>query len=86
MSTTPVQHAGRIARIDRLTNTVNGNPRFSIVWYDLDGAAHTSLTQSDASITYAIGNRGLGNGDMVRMSFTKAGRIFDMEPLTSRSA
>ena len=42
-----------ITHIERLNNSVNGNPRFEITFSD--GSTHR--TQSDASISYSITNK-----------------------------
>jgi hypothetical protein len=64
-----------IERIEREKSSVNGNPRFHIVFTD----GSQAITQSDASFCYAIGNPGLREGDTVRVEFTRAGRISHME-------
>lgn len=53
----------------RLTNSVNGNPRYRIAFTD----GSSALTQTDAGFVYAVGNPDM-RGD-VEVKFTRAGRI-----------
>lgn len=71
-----------LVKITRLHNSVNGNPRHAITWERaVDGALLTRQTSSDASINYAVGNRGLRVGDRVRLTLTRAERICDIDPV-----
>jgi hypothetical protein len=63
-----------ISRYERLNNSYNGNPRYRIYW----GDGTSSVTSSDHSFCYAIGNPSFRPGDTVEVSFTKAGRVQDM--------
>jgi len=63
-----------ITSIERLSCTVNGNPRFKI---GLDG--ETYVTSSDAAFCYEVGNPGYRCGSHVRVQFTRAERIANME-------
>lgn len=63
-----------ITSIERLRCTSYGNPRFRI---GLDGQPAT--TTSNASFCYEIENPGYRVGSHVRVQFTRAGRIANME-------
>jgi hypothetical protein len=65
-----------ISRIERLKNSVNGNPRFRIGFDD----GSTAHSQSDASFGYAVGNPGMREGDAVTVEFSRAGKITHMAP------
>jgi hypothetical protein len=77
-----------ISAIERLKNSVNGNPRFSISFASI-GAGESfhyggsAITSSDHSFCYKIGNPGLRVGSVVRVEFTRAGRICGLYPLKS---
>jgi hypothetical protein len=77
MSTTAKPYLATIHRIDRLNNSVNGNPRFRLMFAD----ASEAITSSDAAINYEIGNPGYRVGSTVALTFTKAGRIAYMNTL-----
>ena len=64
--------------LDRLVNTVNGNPRFRVHFTD----GSSALTQSDAAWTYGLTNRENTEND-VEVTFTKSGRISDLRPVKS---
>jgi hypothetical protein len=70
----------RIQVIDRLENSRNGNPRFSLVLWTGKEIIQ-AVTMSDASVGYEIGNLGLGKWDWVKVTMTPAGRIRFMEPV-----
>lgn len=70
--------AVKIVYIERENASVNGNPRYSIAWDDCLSWCGEALTQSDAAISYDIGNPGFRAGDWVRLQFTRAGRISHM--------
>ena len=61
-----------ITSITRLNNSVWGNPRYSI---GLKGFGQ-SITSSDISSAYEIGNPGGRVGDTVVVTFTRSGRIW----------
>lgn len=63
----------QIDALERMTNTVNGNPRYRVRFTD----GSSALTQSDASISYGIGNPEYRNRP-VRVWFTRAGRVWDV--------
>ncbi len=69
-----------IVAMERAGCSVNGNPRFRIVFTD----GTIALTMSDAGFCYAIGNEGMRVGSTVRIEFTRAGRIRSMTPATAR--
>lgn len=45
-----------ITAIERLRNSVNGNPRFNVAMIAPDGAPHVYTTSSDASVSYDVEN------------------------------
>lgn len=63
-----------IAKLERLKLSRNGNPRFLVTFTD----GTTAQTQTDASIGYSIENSEFRDVP-VRVSYTRAGRIFDVE-------
>lgn len=63
-----------ITSIERLNCSTYGNPRFKI---GLDG--ETCITSSDAAFCYEVENPGYRVGSNVRVLFTRAGRIANME-------
>ena len=68
----------RIDSLERLHNSVNGNPRFRVHFTD----GSVAQTQSDASFNYGLTNRENFNTD-VDVTFTKSGRISDLRPVKS---
>lgn len=66
----------RISWIERLNNSVNGNPRFT---FCLNGE-EVVQSMSDASFCYAVGNPGMRAGDTVVIERTRSGRIRHMGP------
>jgi hypothetical protein len=62
-----------IASLERLKLSTNGNPRFRVTFTD----GTVAQTQTDASIGYSIENSEFRDVP-VRVSFTAAGRIFDL--------
>ena len=72
----------RIELIERLGTSTNGNPRYRLALSEMtpDGPAPIFLanTQSDADCSYDVGNRGCRVGDVVDITFTKAGRVSTM--------
>jgi len=75
-----------IESITRMVNSRNGNPRYKV---ELEGAVDherfSAFTSSDHAFAYAIGNKGMREGDRVKVEFTKAGRISHMEPAGGKS-
>jgi hypothetical protein len=67
-----------IESLERLNNSVNGNPRYRV--HFVDGTS--MLTQSDASIGYAIGNPEYQDVPLEVIA-TKAGRIYDLKPVVT---
>jgi len=59
-----------IEYLERLNNSVNGNPRYRVHFTD----ATVADTQSDASFNYEIDNSEF-RGVPLRVTFTRAGRI-----------
>ena len=64
----------KIERLQRLNNSVNGNPRFRVHFTD----GSSALTMSDAMYAYAIENPEY-RGD-VEVTFTRSGSILDIRP------
>lgn len=62
-----------IASLERLKLSANGNPRFRVTFTN----GEVAQTQTDASIGYSIENSEFRDVP-VRVSFTRAGRIFDL--------
>ena len=65
------EHIRRIEKIERLNGSVNGNPAWRITFDD----GTRARTSSDVAVSYEIGNPGLRAGDLVQITFTRAGRI-----------
>jgi len=65
------QVTGRIAKLDRLNNSTNGNPTWRIT---LDGG-EVLRTQSDAAVSYGLSNPEYRDA-LVRFDLTKAGRVY----------
>lgn len=63
-----------IASLERLPLSVKGNPRFRVTFTD----GTVAQTQTDASVGYSIENPEYRRAP-VRVSFTPAGRIWDVE-------
>ena len=69
---------GEILDINRLNNSVNGNPRYEIrVLPDGEPLGYSRIlrTSSDISSAYEVGNLGRRVGDRVRFVLTAAGLI-----------
>jgi hypothetical protein len=66
----------RIESIERLNNSVNGNPRFRFYFSDGEFA----ISMSDAAFCYAVGNEGMREGCTVVIEHTRAGNIRHMGP------
>jgi hypothetical protein len=66
----------RIDFLTRLNCSVNGNPRYRVAFTD----GSVAITSSDASCAYGIANPEM-RGDL-RVTFTRAGRIEMLEPVT----
>jgi hypothetical protein len=65
-----------IDRIERLSNSRNGNPAYRLHFTD----GTSARTQSDASISYVVDGPEFRRGP-VAFTTTKAGRIFDASPV-----
>ena len=70
---------GEITSIERLNNSVNGNPRYTIT-VSTDGGLVELITSSDISDAYEVGNPGYRVGSEVTFDLTDAGRIRTMRP------
>lgn len=70
MSRTVEKITGRIVGVERLNNSVNGNPRFRV---DIEGHGWY-MTSSDASVSYSIENF-RRTGDVIEWTLTHAGRV-----------
>ena len=68
----------RIDWLERMTNSVNGNPRFRIHFTD----GSSAVSQSDAAFCYGLENRENFGVDVV-VTFTKAGRVADLRTVQS---
>jgi hypothetical protein len=64
----------RIVAIERMKNSVNGNPRFRIAFSD----GTMAVTQTDAGFCYGIENREYRDAD-VMVAYTRAGKIADVK-------
>lgn len=67
-----------IESLERLNNSVNGNPRYRVHFTD----GTSALTQSDASLGYCIGNPEYRDVPLEVIT-TKAGRIYDLKPVSA---
>jgi hypothetical protein len=67
-----------IASLERLKLSTNGNPRFRVTFTD----GSVAQTQTDASIGYSLENSEFRDVP-VRVSYTRAGRIFNVETVES---
>ncbi len=65
----------RINYAERLTSSVNGNPRFRVHFMDTSSA----VTSSDAAVSYHVDNLCRLGTAKVEVTFTRAGRISDMK-------
>lgn len=74
----------RIASIDRLPNSVNGNPRYRIAFVD-DGGVYDGAwnTATDHAFAYEIGNRGRRVGDEVIVTIGGRGTIIDLSDVAA---
>jgi len=73
MAQAPNTDEGVITHLERLNNSVNGNPAWRV---HLDNG-NVYRTQSDSSVSYEIDN-GTYRGVTVRLLLTKAHRIWDI--------
>jgi hypothetical protein len=60
-----------ILRYERMRSSVNGNPRYRIVFTD----GTIAPMMSDSSTSYEIGNRDMREGSAVDVEFTRAGNV-----------
>lgn len=65
-----------IDRLERLTSSAYGNPRYRVHFTD----GSSAVTMSDAGFVYAINNPAFRDKP-VSVTFTRAGRISDISPL-----
>lgn len=65
-----------ILSYERMPNSVNGNPRFRVVFDD----GVIAKTMSDAMFAYAMGNPDMRGGSKVLVEYTRAGNIRRMAP------
>lgn len=73
---------GQILLIDRLKNSRNGNPRYTLVLRTAeDGVITRANTMADIADSYAIGDPGLRVDDWVKVTLTPGGRIRFVEPI-----
>lgn len=78
---------GQIVSAERLNNSVNGNPRFSITFNvgiphvvcDRDGIQFF-ITSSDSACNYAVENY-YRSGQTVELGLTRAGRVSTITPV-----
>lgn len=76
-----VWHRIRISWLDRLPNSVNGNPRYAVHYVPLDadgndaGDLTKTLTSSDSSCDYGLQNKDMNTDAGIMVTFTRAGRI-----------
>jgi len=68
----------KIESIERLNNSVNGNPRFRFYLSGNGEYGEEAFSMSDAAFCYAVGNPGMRAGDTVVIERTRAGRIRHM--------
>jgi len=68
----------KIVAIERLNSSGNGNPAWAITF--VDGA--TLRTQSDAAVSYEVGNHNMRAGCTVEVFTSRAGRITYMNAVT----
>ena len=73
-----MQHLVKITEIERLKNTVNGNPRFKITYMDHNGFEHTDNTANDSAFAFRVGNWNMNVGDQVWIEFSPRGTISAM--------
>lgn len=73
---------GTIINLERLNNSVYGNPRYSVTIKDKAGFRFYAKTASDASCGYSIGNY-YGKKKLFHYHITKAGNniIDDIDPI-----
>lgn len=76
---------GQILLIDRLKNSRNGNPRYTLVLKTAEDGVMMANTMADIADSYAIGNPGLRVDDWVKVTLTPAGRIRYVEPIDMES-
>ncbi len=77
-----MEKTATIQGISRRNNSYYGNPAHELAFTD----GTSARTMANAGISYAIGNPGLRVGDLVKVTYTRAGRISNLEPASSPSA
>ncbi len=70
----------KIESIERLVNSRNGNPRYQIVFSDVQGDGKVATTAPDHAFASFVGNEGMREGDDVTVTYDGRGRINHMEP------
>jgi len=70
-----------IIHAERLTNSVNGNPRYILTFTDGDLGSWTYQTKSDASCSYDVDNF-VRSRERINVWLTKADRVDVMEKAT----
>lgn len=80
----------RISHLDRLPNSVYGNPRYRVNFAGSGTgqnyvSGHSAITSSDSSFCYGITNPNF-HGRPVRVKYTRAGRISDIRPVSDDEA
>lgn len=67
-----------IHKLERLNNSVNGNPRYKVYYSDDEGNFNHATTTSDAAFCYGIENDIYTRDNpqiLAALEFTRAGRI-----------
>lgn len=65
-----------VAALDRLPNSVSGNPRYRM---HFEGSVHSRITSSDAGFCYGINNADMRNVPLL-LTLTPAGRVAHARP------
>lgn len=69
----------RVSSLTRLNNSINGNPRYRVLFTD----GSSAVTKSDAAFCYGIDNPEM-RGEVI-VKYSRGGRITDMSPLSEES-
>lgn len=72
-----------IFKVERLNNSVNGNPAYRVTFDLGNQELETYRTQSDSSISYSIQNQEYRDV-MVEVYLTRANRIYHIAPTNIR--
>jgi len=62
-----------INRLERLNNSIYGNPRYLVTFTDSEGNRRTTKTKTNASCAYRLGSYSIDREYMA--TFTKSGTI-----------